>query len=63
VLHRHRIMSYWLASGELSMRQMLSRDQFHMSDEGYRCLGEIVADFILRRCNGPAGPHRAGVRL
>ncbi len=51
VLHRHRIMSYWLASGELSMRQMLSRDQFHMSDEGYRCLGEIVADFILRRCN------------
>jgi acyl-CoA thioesterase-1 len=55
VLHRHRIMSYWLTSGELSMRQMLSRDQFHMSDEGYRCLGEIVADFILRRCTGPAG--------
>ena len=57
VLHRHRIMSYWLASGELSVRQMLSRDQFHMSDEGYRCLGEIVADFILRHSNGTADPH------
>jgi acyl-CoA thioesterase-1 len=56
VLHRHRIMSYWLTSGELSVRQMLSRDQFHMSDEGYRCLGEIVADFILRRTNIPAAP-------
>jgi acyl-CoA thioesterase-1 len=54
VLHRHRIMSYWLASGELSVRQMLSRDLFHMSDEGYRCLGEVVADFILRRSKSPA---------
>ena len=56
VLHRHRIMSYWLSSGELSVSQMLSADQFHMSDDGYRCLGEIVADFILRRCNGAATP-------
>ncbi len=54
VLHRHRIMSYWLASGELSMRQMLSHDLFHMSDEGYRCLGEVVADFIVRGSKGPA---------
>ncbi len=54
VLHRHRIMSYWLASGELSVRQMLSRDLFHMSDEGYQCLGEVVADFIVRRTKSTA---------
>lgn len=48
VLHRHQIMAYWAASGELTLRQMLAHDLFHMSDEGYRCLGEVVADFILR---------------
>ena len=53
VLHRHQIMAYWATSGELTIRQMLSHDLFHMSDEGYRCLGEVVADFILRHCAGP----------
>jgi lysophospholipase L1-like esterase len=57
VLHRHRIMTYWAASGELPVRRMLSRDLFHMSDEGYRCLGEVVADFVARHGNYPAtGP-------
>ena len=52
VLHRHQIMAYWATSGELSVRQMLARDQFHMSDEGYHCLGEVAADFVLRHCAG-----------
>jgi lysophospholipase L1-like esterase len=52
VLHRHQIMAYWAASGELTLRQMLAHDLFHMSDDGYRCLGEVVADFILRHCAG-----------
>ncbi len=50
VLRRHQIMAYWATSGELSVPRMLSRDLFHMSDDGYRCLGEVVADFILRHC-------------
>ena len=64
VLHRHQIMAYWAASGELTVRQMLARDLFHMSDEGYRCLAEVVADFILRHCAGalhlksPTEPHQ-----
>jgi len=57
VLHRHQIMAYWAASGELTVRRMLSRDRFHMSDDGYRCLGEVAADFILRHCSGPP-PHK-----
>ncbi len=52
VLHRHRIMAYWATSGELSVGQMLARDKFHMSDEGYQCLGEVAAAFILRHCAG-----------
>lgn len=62
VLHRHRIMSYWLTSGELSVHQLLSRDMFHMSDEGYRCLGEVVAEFILRQCNVPSHPANPTLR-
>jgi acyl-CoA thioesterase-1 len=64
VLHRHQIMAYWAASGELTVRQMLARDLIHMSDDGYRCLGEVVADFILRHCAGsqhrksPSSPIR-----
>ena len=64
VLHRHQIMAYWATSGELSLHQMLSHDLFHMSDDGYRCLGEVVADFIMRHCSGqphgkpPEPPHQ-----
>jgi len=57
VLHRHRIMSYWATSGELTVHQMLARDLFHMSDAGYRCLGEVAADFILRHCASSKHPH------
>jgi len=49
VIHRHRIMSYWVASGEMSVDDMLYRDHFHMSDRGYQCLGKAVADFILHK--------------
>ena len=55
VLHRHRIMAYWAASGEMTVHQMLAHDLFHMSDAGYQCLGEVVADFILRHCHGVPG--------
>jgi lysophospholipase L1-like esterase len=53
VLHRHQIMAYWAASGEFSVHQMLAHDLFHMSDAGYRCLAEVVTDFILRHCGPP----------
>jgi acyl-CoA thioesterase I len=48
VLHRHQIMTYWVDSGEMSVNAMLARDLFHMSDAGYRCLGELLADFIIK---------------
>jgi acyl-CoA thioesterase I len=48
VLHRHRIMSYWVASGEMPVNAILSRDGLHMSDASYRCLGELLADFIIK---------------
>jgi hypothetical protein len=51
VIHRHRIMSYWMASGEMTVESMLYQDQIHMSDRGYRCLGKAVAAFILREAD------------
>lgn len=51
VIHRHKIMSYWVASGEMSVSDMLYRDHFHMSDRGYDCLGRVVGDFILHKAD------------
>ena len=48
VLHRHQIMMYWLVSGEMPVNAMLSRDDLHMSDAAYRCIGELLADFIVK---------------
>ena len=55
VIHRHKIMSYWVASGEMTLDGMLYRDNLHMSDRGYRCLGEAVSTFILHQAAG--APH------
>jgi acyl-CoA thioesterase I len=48
VIHRHKIMAHWVASGDMTVEGMLYRDHLHMSDRGYRCLGKAVAAFILR---------------
>jgi acyl-CoA thioesterase I len=49
VIHRHKIMSHWVASGEMTVASMLYRDNVHMSDRGYRCLGDAVSAFILHQ--------------
>jgi acyl-CoA thioesterase I len=49
VIHRHKIMSHWVASGEMTLDGMLYRDNLHMSDRGYRCLGNAVSAFILHQ--------------
>jgi acyl-CoA thioesterase I len=49
VIHRHKIMSHWVASGEMALDDMLYRDNLHMSDRGYRCLGNAVSAFVLHQ--------------
>jgi acyl-CoA thioesterase I len=56
VIHRHKIMSYWVASGEMTLDGMLYRDNLHMSDRAYRCLGETVSAFILHQAAD--APHQ-----
>lgn len=64
LIQRHRIMSFWLESGEMTVDDMLYRDRLHMSDRGYRCLGEVVADFITRKCApAPKKSDRMGPAL
>jgi hypothetical protein len=39
----------WVASGEMTLDGMLYRDNLHMPDRGYCCLGEAVSAFILHQ--------------
>jgi len=43
---RYALMRDWRAASEASFRAMLSGDGFHMSDRGYECLAQHLADAI-----------------
>ncbi len=47
VIRRSDLMHDWIASGLLTMTQMLSPDGLHMHDEGYRMLAGRVAAEVL----------------
>ena len=44
---RHAAMRRWLAEGELAPAALYAPDGLHMSDVGYACLAEAVADLLL----------------
>jgi lysophospholipase L1-like esterase len=43
---RYRMMKAWHASHPDYLNRMLSKDRFHMGDDGYRCWGRIMAHAI-----------------
>ncbi len=47
VVRRYDLMERWLASGVLTYTQMMSNDDLHMTDGGYRLLARSVAATIL----------------
>jgi lysophospholipase L1-like esterase len=47
VVRRFDLMQQWLASGKLTYNQMMSGDQLHMTDDGYKLLASAVADLIM----------------
>jgi lysophospholipase L1-like esterase len=72
VLHRFAAMKAWAALPEGVRRPMLSADGFHMGDQGYACLAQVLAEGIARRlpemvATGtplePAAPGGAVARL
>jgi acyl-CoA thioesterase-1 len=55
VFHRFALMKYWIASGQLTMKRMLSPDGLHLNDLSYGCLASGVAEAIV----AAAAPHEA----
>lgn len=43
VFPRYALMRAWAAQSDGLLREMLSKDQFHMSDRGYGCLAQNLA--------------------
>lgn len=54
VFHRYEVMHHWVASGQLSMEDMVSRDQLHMNDLSYACIARLLADALETAAQAPA---------
>ena len=46
VFRRFEIMQYWLASGQMTLDEMLSPDGLHLNDLSYGCVANQMADLI-----------------
>jgi acyl-CoA thioesterase I len=46
VLHRFKIMKYWVASAQFSPDQLVAPDHVHPNDLTYGCLADLLADSI-----------------
>lgn len=61
LVSRYAMMKRWAADDPEGFAAALSWDRFHMSDQGYACLGGAVADMVLGAVRAaPAAP--AGAR-
>lgn len=61
VVNRFAAMDGWAERPAGQQVDMLSKDRFHMNDQGYACVAELVAEGIARRAGpqtGPAAPAR-----
>jgi lysophospholipase L1-like esterase len=46
LLPRGALMRYWIDSGAMAAADLIGGDHLHMTDTGYRCLAERVADVL-----------------
>jgi len=46
LLDRFEAMHYWVASGQMELAELVTKDDLHMTDTGYRCTGELLAKLI-----------------
>ena len=45
-LDRFAAMRYWLTKGKKDVRTFVSKDEVHMTDAGYHCVGQLLASLI-----------------
>lgn len=60
VVQRFAAMAKWAARPAPEQVDMLWKDRFHMNDQGYACVAELVAEGIARRAD-PVAPPAAAV--
>ncbi len=54
LMRRFAAMTHWAGLPENVRKPMLSADAFHMNDQGYACLAEVLAEGLSRRIvSGP----------
>lgn len=46
VFNRFAVMRHWVTSGQLTMEEMVSRDQLHMNDLSYGCIARLLAEAL-----------------
>jgi acyl-CoA thioesterase I len=62
VLNRFAAMQYWNTLPPDVRQHMLWRDEFHMNDQGYACVAEMLAESIHRRAVLEAKLPRQGLQ-
>lgn len=50
VIRRYELMKVWLASGLLTPTELITPDDLHMADGGYRELAKAAAKIIIESC-------------
>jgi acyl-CoA thioesterase I len=53
VFHRFALMQYWVTSGQLDFKRMLSPDGLHLNDGSYACIARHLATAIAERTREP----------
>lgn len=61
LLRRFEAMRHWESLPEDVRKPMLAADNFHMNDQGYACLAEVLAEGLSRRLEN-AGVQAASAR-
>jgi acyl-CoA thioesterase-1 len=46
VFNRFVVMRHWVTSGQLTMDEMVSRDQLHMNNVSYGCIARLLAEAL-----------------
>ncbi|MGH2341323.1 SGNH/GDSL hydrolase family protein [Segnochrobactraceae bacterium EtOH-i3] len=59
VVQRFAAMAKWATRPKGEQVDMLWKDRFHMNDQGYACVAELVAEGLARRAD-PAGAPASG---
>jgi len=46
MFNRFAVMQHWVTSGQLTMEEMVARDQLHMNDLSYGCIARLLAEAL-----------------